>query len=58
VLVVDLVTAAGMGAAEGGAIPYPVNNADLLPVISVRLLPRAPGVPLLFSGRSIHDGRR
>jgi UDP:flavonoid glycosyltransferase YjiC (YdhE family) len=47
-----------MDAAEVGGIPYLVNNADLLPVISVRLLPPAPGVPLLFSGRSVHVGRR
>ncbi len=58
VLVVDLISVAGMDAAEVGGIPYLVNNADLLPVISVRLLPPAPGVPLLFSGRSIHEGRR
>jgi UDP:flavonoid glycosyltransferase YjiC (YdhE family) len=57
VLVVDLVSVAGMDAAEVGGIPYLVNNADLLPVISVRLLPPAPGVPLLFSGRSIHSRR-
>ena len=31
VLVVDLVTAAGMDAAEVGGIPYMVNNAHLLP---------------------------
>jgi UDP:flavonoid glycosyltransferase YjiC (YdhE family) len=58
VMVVDLVTAAGMDAAEEAGIPYVVNNADLLQVISVGVLPPAPGVPLLFSGRSIHSGGR
>jgi UDP:flavonoid glycosyltransferase YjiC (YdhE family) len=58
VMVVDLVTAAGMDAAEEGAIPYLVNNADLLSVISVGVLPPAPGVPLLFSGRSVHSRGR
>jgi UDP:flavonoid glycosyltransferase YjiC (YdhE family) len=53
VLVVDLVTTAGMDVAEVEGIPYVVNNADLLTSISVALLPPAPGVPLLFSGRSI-----
>jgi UDP:flavonoid glycosyltransferase YjiC (YdhE family) len=54
VLVVDLVTTAGMDVAELEGIPYVVNNADLLTIISVALLPPAPGVPLLFSGRSIY----
>ncbi|HEY2592537.1 MAG TPA: glycosyltransferase [Chloroflexota bacterium] len=53
VLVVDLFTVAGMDAAEVHGLPYVVNNPDLLPAISVDLLPAAGDVPLLFSGRSI-----
>jgi hypothetical protein len=53
VMVVDLFTAAGMDAAEVNGVPYVVNNADLLTAVSVDLLPAAPGVPLLFTGRSI-----
>jgi UDP:flavonoid glycosyltransferase YjiC (YdhE family) len=53
VMVVDLFTAAGMDAAEVNRVPYVVNNADLLTAVSVDLLPPAPGVPLLFTGRSI-----
>jgi UDP:flavonoid glycosyltransferase YjiC (YdhE family) len=53
VMVVDLFTAAGMDAAEDHGVPYVVNNPDLLTAISADLLPAAPEVPLLFSGRSI-----
>ena len=53
IVVVDLVTTAGMDAAERVGVPYVVNNADLLTTISVSILPPAPDVPLLFSGRSI-----
>ena len=54
-MVVDLVTSAGMDAAEVAGVPYVVNNADLLTTVSVALLPPAPEVPLLFSGRSIRS---
>lgn len=53
VLVVDLVSTAGMDAADMLGIPFVVNNADLLTAISVNVLPPAPGVPLLFSRKSL-----
>jgi polyene glycosyltransferase len=53
IAVVDMVSTAGMDAAECLGIPLVVNNADLLTTISVAVLPPAPRVPLLFSGRSI-----
>jgi UDP:flavonoid glycosyltransferase YjiC (YdhE family) len=52
VLVADLVTTAGMDAAETVGVPLVVNNADLLTAISVRVLPSAPHLPLLFSRKS------
>ena len=42
-----------MDAAEVLAVPFVVNNADLLTAISVAVLPPAPDVPLLFSRKSI-----
>jgi UDP:flavonoid glycosyltransferase YjiC (YdhE family) len=53
VMVVDLFASAGMDAAEVARVPYVVNNADVLTALSVDLLPAAPDVPVLFSGRSI-----
>jgi UDP:flavonoid glycosyltransferase YjiC (YdhE family) len=53
VLVVDLVTMAGVDAARASGIPYVLNNPDLLPLIPPSALPPAPNVPLLGSGRSI-----
>jgi UDP:flavonoid glycosyltransferase YjiC (YdhE family) len=53
-MVVDLATTAGLDAAEAAGVPLVVNNADLLPVLPAGLFPPAPGVPSLFSGRSIH----
>jgi len=53
IVVVDLVTTAAMDAAERVGVPFLVNNADLLTTISVSVLPPAPDIPLLFSGRSI-----
>jgi len=54
VVVADLVTIAGLDAAEQMGIAHVINNADLLTAISVEVLPPAPDVPLLFSGHSIH----
>jgi polyene glycosyltransferase len=52
VMVVDLFTAAGLCAAEHRGIPFVINNADVLGAISVRVLPPADHLPLLFSGAS------
>jgi polyene glycosyltransferase len=52
IAVVDMVTTAGVDAAERLGLPLVVNNADLLTTVSVAVLPPAPHVPLLFSGRS------
>lgn len=53
-MVVDLFTSAGLAAAEQAGVPVVVNNADLLAVIPVTLLPPADHLPYLFSGRSVH----
>ncbi len=53
VMVVDLFSSAGMCVAEANAIPFVVNNANLLPCLPVQMLPAANHVPTLFSGRSI-----
>ena len=54
VMVVDLFTSAGLAVAEQARIPAVVNNADLLGVVPVTLMPPADHLPYLFSGRSIH----
>lgn len=53
IVVVDMVSTAGMDAAEHLGFPFVVNNADLLTTVSVSVLPPAPDLPLLFSRRSI-----
>jgi UDP:flavonoid glycosyltransferase YjiC (YdhE family) len=55
VLVADLSSTASISAAERLGIPCVVNNPDLLSVLPVGLLPPAPDVPLLLSGKSIHS---
>jgi MGT family glycosyltransferase len=52
VMVVDFVSAAGFDAADQAGVPFVVNNADLLSVISLALLPAVAEVPQLFSGDS------
>ena len=55
VLVADLSSTAAISAAESLRITCVVNNPDLLTVLPDGLLPPAPEVPLLLSGRSIHS---
>jgi UDP:flavonoid glycosyltransferase YjiC (YdhE family) len=57
VMVVDLFTSAGLSAANHHSIPTVVNNADLLGVLPVTLLPPADHLPALFSGQSRHAVR-
>ncbi len=57
VVVVDLFSSGGMGAADAAGVPCVVNNPDLLGALSVKLLPPADDLPWLFSGRSRHDMR-
>ena len=54
VMVIDLFTSAGLSVAVHHSIPTVVNNADLLGVLPVSLLPPADHLPALFSGRSRH----
>lgn len=54
VLVADLSSTAAISAADRLGTPCVVNNPDLLTVLPVDLLPPAPDVPLLLSGKSIH----
>ncbi len=51
-MVVDFATTAGLDAAESAGVPFLVNNADLLAVLPLGLLPPADDVPMLFSGKS------
>jgi UDP:flavonoid glycosyltransferase YjiC (YdhE family) len=53
VVIADFASAAGIDAGETEGIPVVLNNADLLPAISLELLPPADDVPRLFSGMSI-----
>jgi MGT family glycosyltransferase len=60
-MVVDIVTVAGLDAAEAERVPYIVNNPDLLTFLPPALLPAAYHTPLPFRGTSIHSigpGRR
>ncbi|MFO0558347.1 MAG: glycosyltransferase [Polyangiales bacterium] len=52
VLIADLMTSGAMDAAEALDVRLVVNNADLLPALSLGLLPVADDVPPLFWGRS------
>lgn len=55
VMVVDLFSSAGMCVAEESALPFVVNNPDLLACLPWQMLPPADHLPLLFSGQSIND---
>jgi UDP:flavonoid glycosyltransferase YjiC (YdhE family) len=57
VMVVDLLSSAGMCVAEANVIPFVVNNPDLLACLPVQMLPPADHLPMLFSGQSVHDVR-
>ena len=54
-LVVDLMTGAGVDAALAAGIPYVVNNPDLLTLVPTSTLPPVRGIPPAGFGRSIHD---
>jgi UDP:flavonoid glycosyltransferase YjiC (YdhE family) len=53
IVVADLASTPAISAAESAGIPCVVNNPDLLAVLPAGLLPPAPSVPLLLSGRSV-----
>jgi UDP:flavonoid glycosyltransferase YjiC (YdhE family) len=55
VVVADLSSTAAISAAETVGMTCVVNNPDLLAVLPEGLLPPAPGVPLLLSGKSIRS---
>ncbi len=57
VLVSDLFTAAGYGAAFDAGVPLVVNDPGLLTAVPMQLLPPAPHLPFVTSGRSIHEMR-
>lgn len=52
VLIADLSSTAAISAAETVGLTCVVNNPDLLTVLPAAMLTRAPGVPLLLSGKS------
>jgi UDP:flavonoid glycosyltransferase YjiC (YdhE family) len=54
-MVVDFATTAALDAAEAAGVDFVVNNADLLAVLPIGLLPPASDVPALFSGKLRKD---
>jgi UDP:flavonoid glycosyltransferase YjiC (YdhE family) len=55
VLIADLSSTAAISAAETVGLTCVVNNPDLLTVLPVAMLARAPGLPLLLSGKSVRS---
>src|SRR5262249_8760122 len=55
VVVADLMSTSAISAVESLGLACVINNADLLTVLPAGLLPPAPHVPLLLSGKSIHS---
>lgn len=51
-IVSDVVTTPGIDVADVLGVPIVLNNADVLPMVSEAILPPAPTVPLMFTGRS------
>jgi MGT family glycosyltransferase len=56
-MIVDLFSSAGYCAAADANIPFVINNPALLSAVPVHLMPPAPGVPFVTTGRSIHQMR-
>jgi polyene glycosyltransferase len=54
-VVVDFATMPALDAAEARGVDFVVNNADLLPVLPIGLLPPVNDVPALFSGKLRRD---
>jgi len=57
IVVADLATVGAQDAAVSARIPVVLNNADLLCMLSVAVLPPVNDLPAFFSGRSRHDVR-
>jgi UDP:flavonoid glycosyltransferase YjiC (YdhE family) len=51
-IVSDIVTTSGIDVADVLGVPIVLNNANVLPMVSEALLPPAPTVPLMLTGRS------
>lgn len=51
-VVSDIVTTPGVDVADVLGVPVVLNNASVLPMVSEAVLPPAPNVPLMLSGRS------
>ncbi len=56
-MVVDVFSSAGMCAAVDANVPFVVNNPALLSAVPMQLMPPAPHVPFVTTGRSIHQMR-
>jgi UDP:flavonoid glycosyltransferase YjiC (YdhE family) len=55
VVVADIFSSAAWCAAEAAGVPCVLNNPSLLTGVPLELLPPAPDVPFMVSGRSIRD---
>jgi UDP:flavonoid glycosyltransferase YjiC (YdhE family) len=51
-VIADMVTTSGIDVADVLGVPIVLNNANVLPMVSEALLPPAPTVPLMLTGRS------
>ena len=56
-MIVDLFSSAGFCAAADADVPFVINNPALLSAVPVQLMPPAPHVPFVTTGRSIHQMR-
>lgn len=56
-VVSDLFSAAGYGTAFDAGVPFVLNDPGLLSAVPSQLLPPAPHVPFVTTGRSIHELR-
>ena len=56
-MVVDVFSSAGFCAATDANIPFVINNPALLSAVPLQLMPPAPHVPFVTTGRSIHQMR-
>ena len=55
VMVSDIFASPAFYAAADAGVPFVINNPTLLTAVPLQLLPPAPGVPFVTTGRSIHE---
>jgi UDP:flavonoid glycosyltransferase YjiC (YdhE family) len=57
VVIYDIFTAGGYAAAFDAGVPFVINDPSLLNAVPLQLLPPAPHIPFVTTGRSIHEMR-